>query len=68
MQKSIWRGDSVVEVQGKRSQSVYGQCQLSTAGQKARLGGEWPGRRMRDEAGARACRQPNLVIEFADIN
>lgn len=56
-----------MEVQEKEV-NVCGPYQLSTERQKARLGGERAGRKVWDEAGTRACRQSNLVIEFTDIN
>lgn len=56
-----------MEVQEKEA-NVCGPYQLSTERQKARLGGERAGRKVWGEAGARTCRQPNLVIEFTDIN
>lgn len=56
-----------MEVQEKEA-NVCGPYQLSTESQKARVGGERAGRKVWDEAEARACRQPSLVIEFTDIN
>lgn len=56
-----------MEVQEKEA-SVCGPYQLSTERQKARRGGERAGRKVWDEAGARTCRQPNVVIEFTDSN
>lgn len=53
----------------KNYERLCGQSLLLTERQKAGLGGEQAWKKgVQDEAGARAGRDPNLIIEFTDTN